>query len=189
MIELDGRPIRIETARLYLRPLHEQDATDDYVNGLNDPLVNEYLVSVKMTRQTHASVSAYVADNRADPQGALFGIFQRSSSKMIGTIRLHHVEPIHRTATIGVCIFLRDYWGEGYGTEAIAAVSEWAFAHLSVRYLEASCYERNSASLRAFLKAGFQVAARFEDRYLHNGAPAPVVYLKRVLPTGNPDEA
>lgn len=183
MIAVGGKPIRITTPRLLLRPVQEEDVTDDYVSGLNDPSVNEYLVSVKLVRQTPESVKAFVAANRDDPNGVLFGIFLFPMGQMIGTVRLHSLEPVHRTATIGVCIFLRQYWGQGYSAEAIAAVSDWALQHLSVRYLEASCYKANPASLRAFLKAGFQVAARFEDKYLLNGWPAPVIYLKRVRPT------
>ncbi len=186
MISLHAAPIQIETARLLLRPAREADVTDEYVAGLNNPAVNEYLVGVKTATQTRGSVEAFVTQNRADPHGVLFGIFLRDSGRMIGTVRLHGIEPVHGTATIGICIFLLDQWGRGYSGEAIRAASDWAFAHLPVRYLEAGCYEANGGSVRAFEKAGFQIAARFEDKYLHNGRPAPVLFLKRQAP---PQEA
>jgi len=182
MITLDRSPIRIETPRLLLRPLQSEDVTDEYVAGLNDPAVNEFLVGAKQSAQTRASVTTYVEHNARDPQAVLFGLFLRQDSRLIGTVRLHGVEPVHGTGTIGVAVFLRDLWGRGYSSEAIAAVSDWALQHLPMRYLEASCYEANPASLRAFVKAGFQVAARFEDKYLLNGRPAPVLYVKRVRP-------
>jgi len=181
MIEIGNRPIRIDTGRLILRPLREEDVSETYVNGLNDPLVNEYLVTVKAMRQTLAGVKAFVAHNAADPHGILFGVFPKVTSELIGTVRLHGIEPLHRTATLGVCIFVRAEWAKGYSREALAAISDWAFAHLPVRYLEASCYAENRASLMTFLKAGFDVAARIDDKYLHNGRPAPVLYLKRLV--------
>lgn len=182
MIKLDDGPIRIESPRLSLRPLTEQDVTDEYVAGLNSPAVNEYLVSVKAALQTRASVEAFVARNRADPAGVLFGMFLRPPLRLIGTIRLHAIDRMHGLGTIGICIFLPEYWGQGYGAEAIDAVSTWAFQRLRLRYLEAGCHEENVGSVRTFLKAGFKIAARFEDKYLHNGKPAPALFLKRLAP-------
>lgn len=184
MITLNAKPIRIETPRLLLRPLQENDVTDEYVAGLNDPKVNQYLLTARLSRQTRDSVTAFVTRNRVDPDAVLFGIFLRDQQRLIGTIRLHGIEPVHGTGIIGVCIFLREFWGKGYSSEAISAVSEWAFTHLPVRYLEAGCYETNEGSVKTFLKAGFSVAARFEDKYLHNGRPTPVLVLRRLAPAG-----
>lgn len=182
MITLNAEPIVIETSRLRLRPLREEDVTGEYIAGLNDPKVNEYLVSARLSTQTRESVTAFVHQNARDPSAILFGIFVRDAPRLIGTIRLHGVEPVHGTATIGVCLFLPAFWGQGYSSEAIAAVSEWAFVNLPVRYLEAGCYEANTGSVETFLRAGFSVAARFEDKYLHRGRPAPVLFLRRLSP-------
>ncbi len=180
MIALERMPIIVDTPRLVLRPLREEEVTDEYVAGLNDPLVNEYLVSVRLTRQTRETVTAYVTQNCADPHAILFGLFLRPNARLIGTVRLHGIEPVHGTASLGVCIFLSEFWGKGYSSEAIVAVTEWAFSHLAVRYVEAGCYEANIGSVRTFLRAGFTPAARFEDKYLLRGQPVPVVFLRRL---------
>lgn len=180
MRDWGGMPIEVSSPRLDLRPVGAADVTEEYVSGLNDPDVHEYLVSVKQTRQTMETVIAYVRANLEDPGAILFGMFLRTTRRLIGTVRLHTIETVHGTGTIGVCVFLREYWGQGYSTEAIATVSAWALRNLPVRYLEASCYQANTASLRAFLKAGYEVAGRLEDKYLLNGRAHPVIYLKRI---------
>lgn len=186
MKDWGGMPIEVSSPRLILRPVGAADVTEEYVSGLNDPVVHEYLVSVKQMRQTMETVIAYVRANLEDPRAILFGMFLQATQRLIGTVRLHSVERVHGTGTIGVCVFLRDYWGQGYSTEAISAVSDWALRKVAVRYLEASCYQANTASLRAFLKAGYEVAGRLENKYLLNGRPHPVIYLKRMRAAEEP---
>jgi RimJ/RimL family protein N-acetyltransferase len=181
MLELDGRPIEVETERLRLRPLHPSDVEEAYVEALNDPEVNRYLVVVRVIRQTRESVVAYVEQNRADPHGMLLGMFLKPGEPLIGTIRLHNIDPLHGTGIVGICVF-KSYWRQRFGAEAIAGLTGWAFAHAPIRYLEAGCYEANEASRNAFLRAGFTVAARFDEKYLLDGAPAPVLILKCTAP-------
>lgn len=67
-------------------------------------------------------------------------------------------------------------WGRGYGTEAIEAVTGWAFRTLRLHRVEANIMPWNQASLRAAAKAGFaeeglakrylKINGRWED-HLH----------------------
>ena len=46
-------------------------------------------------------------------------------------------------------------WGRGYGSEAIAALTEWGFRELDLHRVEANIMPRNLASRRAAAKAGY----------------------------------
>lgn len=50
----------------------------------------------------------------------------------------------------------RTLWGQGYGSEAIAALTEWGFRTLGLHRVEANIMPRNLASRRAAGKAGFE---------------------------------
>lgn len=47
-------------------------------------------------------------------------------------------------------------WGQGYGAEAIAALTEWGFRNLGIHRVEANIMPRNLPSRRAAAKAGFE---------------------------------
>ena len=47
-------------------------------------------------------------------------------------------------------------WGQGYGAEAIAALTEWGFRNLGLHRVEANIMPRNLPSRRAAARAGFE---------------------------------
>ncbi len=50
---------------------------------------------------------------------------------------------------------LPEYWGNGYMTEAVKAVSEWAFLQTGVNCITAETEEDNIASQKVLIKSGF----------------------------------
>ena len=56
--------LRLDVAdNCYLRPLVEADVTRSYVDGLNNLIVNQYLVASRKQKQTLDSARAYVRAN------------------------------------------------------------------------------------------------------------------------------
>lgn len=51
--------------------------------------------------------------------------------------------------------FLPEFWGRGYATEAVLALTRWALAQPGVRRVEAETDPGNAASQRVLAKAGF----------------------------------
>lgn len=47
-------------------------------------------------------------------------------------------------------------WGQGYGSEAIGALTQWGFRNLGLHRVEANIMPRNLPSRRAAAKAGFE---------------------------------
>ncbi len=61
------------------------------------------------------------------------------------------------------------YWGQGIMTEALGALTEWAFRELGLVRLHAAVYARNAASARVLEKAGYECEGRMRARYLRDG--------------------
>jgi len=164
----------------FLRPLVETDVHQGYVDGLNDPDVNQYLDASKASVQTMASVSDFVVSNRLSSTAVLWGLWMHESVWHIGTVRVHGIEFRHGTANIGVCIFDKRFWGKGIGSNAIKAVTAWAIDGLNLRWIEAGAFEDNLASQRTFLSAGYEWVFDIPDKYLLEGMPTNVkVYARR----------
>ena len=136
-----------------LRPLQEQDVGDAYVDGLNDPQVSQSLVGPRKQRQTLESVRAYVGLNWRDDRSVLFGIYIDGALR--GTVRLYHIDDAGQ-AVMGIALFDTRYWGRGWGSRCIRRVADYAIGELSLRRIVAGSYERNTAAIRSFAKAGFR---------------------------------
>ena len=148
--------IELSSQRLIYRALGVDDVTQHYVDWLNDPEVNRYL-ETRHNHQTLDSCRSYVADMISNPAHNLFGIYLRKTGKHIGNTKLGFINPHHQRAQLSLFIGERDCWGKGFATETIKTITSWGFNELKLEKIEAGCYDTNMGSLRAFLKAGYQV--------------------------------
>ena len=151
----------ITTGRLSLRSLTELDATECYLRWMNDPQVNRYMES-RLSKQTHESIREFIRTSNDSSDILLLGIFV-VDGRHIGNIKLGPIHDYHRFAAIGIMIGERDCWGKGYATEAIRAVSRYAFESLNLEKLFAGCYASNQGSYRAFRRAGFILEGRLRS--------------------------
>jgi RimJ/RimL family protein N-acetyltransferase len=61
------------------------------------------------------------------------------------------------------------FWGRGIMSEAVVALTEWAFTELGLIRLHAPVYARNPASARVLSKAGYEFEGRQRARYFKDG--------------------
>jgi len=61
------------------------------------------------------------------------------------------------------------FWGRGIMTEAVVALTEWAFTDLGLVRLHAAVYARNPTSARVLEKAGYEFEGRQRARYFKDG--------------------
>lgn len=166
----------ITTERLVLRELGVGDVSPAYVAWLNDPKVNRFL-ETRHRRQDEASVLAFVVAVRGRDDEFLFGMFLREDGRHIGNIKVGPIRAHHCLADLSLFLGDRGAWGQGLATEAIAALSRYAFGTLGVRKLSASMYRANEGSRRAFLKAGYQPEGLRRAHAELDGARSDIVEL------------
>lgn len=173
-MNLKNRKIELYYENGSLRTLIPNDVYQKYIDGLNDPHINKYLVDVKKNYQTKEKLEEYVQQNLDSSYDILFGIWVDGQDEFCGTIRLHSIEYTHRTAHIGACLFDSNVWGRGIGKKAIKAVTEWAMKTLRLRWIEAGIYKENIVSCKAFESAGYEKMFSVKNKYLHEDRPATV---------------
>lgn len=147
----------IETPRLRLRTLTAEDVNARYLAWLADPDVTRYL-EIRFHRQDAASLRVYIEQMNASTDNLFLGVFLIEGDVHIGNIKLGPVEPNHMRADFGILIGDRDSWGKGFASEAIRALTDYAFDILELNKVSCGLYGPNEGSRRAFLKAGW-----FED--------------------------
>jgi len=183
-MKIDKESLVIENGSIYLRPLRIEDITDEYVNGLNDPEVNKYLVDVRRNVQTWETVEKYVSSNFENPSAILFGIFMKNNSKqLVGTVHVSEIDLFHYTASVGICLFAKRIWKKGYALQSLQLVKNYLFGVLGLHYLEAGAYAINASSISAFTRADFLEWYRVKDKFRLVDSFEEVIYFSAINPS------
>lgn len=185
-MKIDKASLQLENNNIYIRPLLISDITEEYINGLNNPEVNKYLLNVRLERQTRELVEKYVILNLESEKDILFGIFIKNNPEpLVGTVRVSGIDIFHYSASIGVCLFAKRSWKKGYALQAIELVKNYLFNALRLHYLEAGVYEMNKNSINLFLKAGFNENYRVRSKFRHTDSFADVIFFSAISPLFN----
>lgn len=144
----------LQTDKIYLQLLSEENASSEYAEWMNDYEVNRFLES-RWKYQTADSVLDFVRYINKSENDILFGIFLKNENKHIGNIKIGNINWIHRNADIGLLIGDRNFWGKGFASDAIKLITIYAFKSLNLHKLIAGIYKGNEGSYKAFLKAGW----------------------------------
>lgn len=170
-------------SKVLLRALTEKDAGERYVSWMNDPDVVRYTES-RFQSYTEEDLREYVRDARADASVLMWAICISAGSNHIGNIKLGPVNWIHRFGDIGLIIGERSVWGNGYATEAISLICDYAFTTLGLNKLTASMYAENIGSKKAFERAHFVHEGLRRSQYLNGTEYTDMVLLGRLKETG-----
>jgi RimJ/RimL family protein N-acetyltransferase len=73
----------------------------------------------------------------------------------IGLIGLDGIRWTHGDAWVGIGLGERDYWGKGYGSDAMRILLRYAFSELNLHRLSLCVFEYNQRAIRSYQKVGF----------------------------------
>jgi putative acetyltransferase len=157
--------MNIETERLIIRPITENDAEDIYGYSQNRNVgINAGWEPHKSIEDTREIMKQVFLD-----QECVFGIVLKETGKLFGSIGLipDPKRQNDKTRMIGYAIG-ENYWGKGYMTEALLALLRFGFEELNLDLISASCYPSNERSKNVLKKCGFRYEGRLslaEKRY------------------------
>lgn len=107
--------------------------------------------------------------------GANFAI--EAGGVVIGICGLFHVDPVGRTAELGITIGDKTYWGQGYGREAVGMLVDYAFRLLNLQRVYLRVHGRNERAIRAYRVGGFIEEGRLRRHVWSDGAYDDLVYM------------
>lgn len=158
----------IDTSRLTLRPLVEDDVTGLYAI-FSHPEVMRYWSYPALTDIAQAqSMLARIQANYRDGNSVRLGIVRRIDAALLGTCALFSFHEASRRAEIGYALG-RPYWGSGYMHEALTALIDYGFGALNLHRIEADIDPRNTGSARTLERLGFQKEGHLRERWIVDG--------------------
>lgn len=106
-----------------------------------------------------------------------FAIRTLNDDRLIGLIGLYTVFQPQREAFMGIQIGEREYWGKGYGTDALRVLLRYAFDELNLARVSLSVLEGNERAMRSYEKCGFKYEGRERQTWAYEGRRWDEVYM------------
>jgi len=156
---------KLSGEKCYLSPLSTEDA-DAITSWLNDLEVTLPLGDEAYLPYSVEKVQGEIAE-AIRRQDHVFGIVDCVSNHVIGRCLLFGMNPVDRSAMLGIFIGDKDYWSQGYGTEACRLLLDYAFNLLNLHSVMLGVFSFNQRAIRAYEKVGFkQIGRRREARII-----------------------
>ncbi len=148
-----------------LRAIEREDIPT-FVRWFNDPEVRQYLeMYLPMSKAEEEQwFEAYLKNSNS----RIFAV-ETEDGENIGNVGLHEIDWKNRSATLGVVIAEKEYWGRGYGSDAIVALVDFAFREMNLHRIQLSVYDFNERAKRCYEKCGFREEGRAREAFYSDG--------------------
>ena len=134
-----------ETVRLIARRFELRDI-QPFVAMRNDPDVARYQSWTTYSEdEARLYLQALAMCNPGEPGWFQFALEDKATGQFIGDCGLRVHESDHRLGQVGYTI-ARSVWGQGLATEAVIALTRYAFASFPLHRITASVDPRNATS-------------------------------------------
>lgn len=156
--------------KVLLRPVKRTDISL-FLKWVNDPEVTQYLdMYLPITEMGEEKWIEDVATARAASDVSLvIEAMKNGTSQPIGSLGLHRINPKDRVATFGIMIGEKDYWSQGFGTDAALMAIKYGFEQMNLHRINSSVFSFNERSYRMHKKVGFQEEGRRRKATFKNG--------------------
>ncbi len=146
----------IVTERLHLRDFEEDDVLDVNAYTSDFEVVRRFSFGPSTIEETRSFIAQVRSLPKAEPRTIYdLAIALKETDRVIGGCYLK-VEGTPEPTGFIVYLLNRQYWGQGYATEAARALVEFAFVTHGAHRVFTYCDPDNLASARVLEKAGMQ---------------------------------
>lgn len=154
--------LELKTGRLLLRDLLLADF--EAIHALrSDPDVTRYMDYIKSDteEETRDWLAGTMRHNALSPrQSYNLAVVRQSDGEILGWVGIGEAEDGRGSELDFGYALLPEHWGQGYATEALKAVIDFAFEHLGIHTIYGECHVENVASARVMEKAGLSRLCR-----------------------------
>ena len=124
--------------------------------------------TISLAELEHRFTRAAEAHPGRVPQGRDF-IIETKEGVAIGSIVYRYLDDRHRRAEVIIQLGEKDYWGKGYGTDAMMAFLGYLFRELNLNRVHLHTQDYNPRAIRCYEKCGFVKEGRLRQWYFVKG--------------------
>ncbi|MDT7789756.1 MAG: hypothetical protein QOF58_8175 [Pseudonocardiales bacterium] len=150
-----------------LRPLEPEDA-DALYRWHNDENVMRWLQAY--FHESLAGLRKRLADREENSyEKVTLCVETVEERKTIGIVALRDADPVNARGKVDIYIGEQEFWGGGYGTDALRTLCRYGFRTLRLHSIELTVVEANERAIRSYQKLGFQVDGRLRQAFHRDG--------------------
>src|SRR3990172_127929 len=151
--------------KVLLRPMKQEDIVRQHEFN-QDPELYALDSTYPRVSPLESAQAFYESRTRFDENIAPFAI--EADEKYIGYCSLMDLRNPHGNLELGIMIGDREYWGRGYGRDAVRLLLDYGFRHLGARRIALTTHAKNERAIRCYLACGF----------VEEGRPRKVVWIE-----------
>ncbi len=158
-------------ALIRLRPSERADLPL-FVQWLSNPEMRQYLILRYISQALEERwFEGLVSDLRGGFQPARlhFMIEALEGPRPIGAVGLEDINWRDRSAELGIFIGEPEFWGKGYGSDAVRTTLEVGFRWYNLHRIFLNVVDDNERARRSYEKCGFQLEGRLRKAVFIDG--------------------
>lgn len=165
--------------QIYLRALCPEDATQEYTDWLNDPIICQYNSHHRFPN-TIEKTKDYITSSA---EGSLIlAICDKKSNKHLGNISLQSLNFIDSQAEFAILIGESNKHAKGVGTEAAKLIIEHGFLTLGLHRIYCGTSIENIPMQKLAVKLGFKKEGVSKDALFKHGKYLDIVHYGLINP-------
>ncbi|MFG6149263.1 GNAT family N-acetyltransferase [Halobacillus sp. B23F22_1] len=161
--------------RIKLRKLADTDI-DTCHSWRNNEEVMRY-TNPSLDKYTYSETREFVEKITQSPTSKSYMIELIQSRKPLGITSLINIDYKNRNAECIIDIGEHEYWGNGYGTEALQLLIQYSFVELNLHKVYLRVFSFNERAISLYEKMGFRIEGEQIDQLFRDGEWHNVVLM------------
>jgi RimJ/RimL family protein N-acetyltransferase len=112
-----------------------------------------------------------------DPAKVVFALRRTSHPALVGFVQITNINPVHRSAELGIRIGDEKNRGLGYGKEALRLALDFCWNHLNLNRVQLLVFKHNNRAIGAYGAAGFRKEGRLRKAAFIDGEWVDLVLM------------
>ena len=155
--------------KVLLRAYKSNDIERAY-EYVNDAELIRYLSPDVPFPMTYKEEKEWIEGQGKNKEGTYsFAIEDLESGKYIGGCGVDKVNWLTRVATVGIMIGDKNYWGRGYGTDAMNTLIKFIFSNMNINKIKLYTFSFNERAQRCYEKCGFKIEGILKEEVFRDG--------------------
>lgn len=165
-----------ESSRIFLRKMTSDD-TELYHSWRNDVEVmksTSTFLDIYHFEETRDFVNHVILGSQSSKS---YIIIEKEFGKPIGITSLINVDYKNRNAECIIDIGDKNFWGKGYGAEAMKLLLNYSFLELNMNRLSLRVFSFNDRAISLYEKIGFQYEGRNRESIFREGEWHDIIHM------------